>query len=174
MQEIWKPVPFEPFSSRYIISNLGRVKPIKKSKFSNSKEEFLKPGVGARGYGYVVLYCDGAKKQCAVHRMVAMAFIGDPPEGKEFVCHLDDVKTNNVVTNLMWGDHFDNMGHKVAHGRSMRGSKHPRAVLTEDKVRLIRRLSSEGATGVTIAKELGIATPLVSQVLLRKTWGHVE
>ena len=78
MIEIWKPVPFEQFSSKYIVSSIGRVKPINKSKYSSAKGEFLKNGVGARGYACVTLYNGGKSKQCFVHRMVALVFIGGP------------------------------------------------------------------------------------------------
>ena len=171
MIEQWKPVPVTPYGDKYVISNLGRVKPITKSKFSSAKGEFLKPGVGARGYGFVTFYHNGQSKQCAVHRLVALAFIGDPPKGKNKVCHLDDNKLNNVADNLVWGDNYDNMRHMIEHRRSLVGSKNPRALLDEVKVLTIRRLyEAGGVSQASLAKEFGVHQTIISRVVRRQSW----
>lgn len=175
MIELWKPVPFEPFGSKYVISNLGRVKPIKKSVFSRAREDCLKYGIGARGYAFVSLYCDGLVKQCSVHRMVAIAFIGSPPDGKNIVCHLDDNKTNNAVDNLVWGSAADNMKQMRDHRRSLFGSKNPRALLNDVKVREIRNLYSQG--GVTykcLALDYGVSPSTIERIVSRKNWSYLD
>lgn len=174
MKEIWKPVPFKPFDKKYQISNLGKVKPIKKSKYANNKREFLKPGIGARGYAFVTFYHEGQLKQCSVHRMVAYVFLGDPPEGKSIVCHLDDNKLNNVADNLIWGDPSDNMRHMVEHRRSLVGSKNPRALLNDVNVLTIRKLYGEGSyTQTELAETFGVDQTIISRVVLRKSWKHI-
>lgn len=174
MLEIWKPVPYEPFSEKYLISNLGNVKPIKKSKYSPAKGEFLKPGFKQKGYKHVTFYHDGQKKQADVHRMVALAFIGQPPEGKNLVCHLDDNKLNNIADNLIWGDNADNMRHMVEHRRSLVGSKNPRALLNDVKVRTIRRLYAEGGVSQTsLALQFGVNQTIISKVIRRQSWKNV-
>ena len=175
MIETWKPVTFAPYGEKYVVSNLGRVKPIVKSKYSSAKGELLKPGIGARGYGFVTLYSGGQSRQLAVHRLVALAFIGDPPEGRNIVCHLDDDKLNNVADNLIWGDNYDNMRHMIDHRRSLVGSKNPRALLDDVKVRTIRRLYAEGGvTQTSLALQFGIDQTIVSRVVLRQSWQHVQ
>ena len=175
MKEIWKPVPYKPFDKKYLVSNIGRVKPIIISKYSGNKSEFLKPGVGASGYGHVALYHDGMKKQAFVHRMVAYAFIGIPPEGKNLVCHKDDNKLNNVADNLVWGNNTDNMRHMIEHRRSLVGSKNPRALLDDVKVQTIRRLWEEGSYSQTeLAATFGVDQTIISRVVLRKSWKHVK
>ena len=44
-----------------------------------------------------------------VHRLVADAFLGPAPVGKKYVLHEDDDPSNNTLSNLRWGDQFDNM-----------------------------------------------------------------
>jgi len=173
-REVWKPVFFKPFNRKYLVSNLGRVKAIKKSKYSNNKRMCLKPGVGARGYAFVTLYHNKQSKQLAVHRMVAYAFIGNPPKGKNIVCHLDDNKLNNVADNLVWGDNYDNMRHMVEHRRSLVGSKNPTAKLDDIKVQTIRRLYSEGSyTQTELAEVFEVDQTIVSRVVLRQSWKHI-
>lgn len=50
-----------------------------------------------------------------VHRLVAEAFIGPPPEGTE-CCHNDGDATNNHVSNLRWDTHSANVQDMVMHG----------------------------------------------------------
>lgn len=54
-----------------------------------------------------------------------------------------------------------------------RGEGHLFAKLSEDNVRDIRRLLSNGIEGVAIAREYNITKSLVSQIKLKKIWNHV-
>jgi hypothetical protein len=42
------------------------------------------------------------KMECYVHRLVALAFFGEPPSKNHQVDHLDSNRTNNFVTNLQY------------------------------------------------------------------------
>lgn len=75
------------------------------------------------GYLYVKPVMNGKQSKLYAHRAVALAWIGDPPEGKNFVCHRDGNPANNEVSNLYWGDQFDNMADMVTHGNSRLGGK---------------------------------------------------
>ena len=91
MKEIWKPV--EGYEGLYQISNLGRVKSLKrrtKSGFYN-RIMMLKPSEHTDGYLQVVLYKNGQRKTYKVHRLVANAFL-PRSENKTEVNHLDGVK----------------------------------------------------------------------------------
>lgn len=56
-------------------------------------------------YAFVILPEFGA---ISVHRLVAYAFHGAPPEGKPYACHKDGDRRNNAAENLYWGDADDN------------------------------------------------------------------
>lgn len=93
-KEIWKPIKgYE----NYEVSTLGRVKSIGNDKMR--KEKILKPADDGRGYLFVVLYKNGNKKPCKIHRLVAETFI---PNTDNLPCinHKDENKSNNSVCNL--------------------------------------------------------------------------
>jgi len=100
MKETWKPII--GYEGLYQVSDLGKVRSLK-----FGKERILKPGMSA-GYLAVGL-CNNGQKTRKVHQLVAEAFIGPRPDGYE-TCHKDDVKTNNVLTNLYYGTKSENLG----------------------------------------------------------------
>jgi len=65
------------------------------------KTKILKPGATGTSYLLVTLCKDGKKKPFWIHRLVAKAFIPNPQNLPE-VNHIDEDKTNNVVSNLEW------------------------------------------------------------------------
>ena len=87
---MWKPIEDFP---NYEVSDKGEVRNIK-------KQRLLKPT--GSPYQQVLLYRDGKRKHCLVHRLVLSAFVGDPPPGHECL-HKDHDPTNNHLSNLMWG-----------------------------------------------------------------------
>lgn len=93
-KEEWKPV--NGYEGLYAVSNLGRVKSL-----WYDREKILKPQNNGKGYLFVNLYKDGKVKHFLVHRLVATVFIPNP-EGLPEINHLDEDKTNNVVSNIEW------------------------------------------------------------------------
>lgn len=102
--EIWKDV--EGFEGRYQVSNLGRVKSIKRIKpvkenLKGIKEIIMIPYSGAARYLGVTLRKDGKGKTHTIHRLVAEAFLPNPL-GFPCVNHKDGDCLNNRVDNLEW------------------------------------------------------------------------
>lgn len=108
MEEIWKDIP--EFEGLYQISNLGNVR----SLYSGSYHIISQFSIPS-GYMYVSLHKAGKKINRSVHRLVAKAFIDNPCNLKD-VNHIDGNKQNNVVSNLEWCSHKDNMKHAVYTG----------------------------------------------------------
>lgn len=104
INEQWKPV--EGYEGLYEISNLGRVKSLNYNH--TGKERILKPIKNIWGYLQVNLCRNGKVKRFFVHRLVASAFLPNP-EGFEQVNHIDENKTNNVVSNIEWCSRWYNM-----------------------------------------------------------------
>ena len=90
--EIWKPTHIR---NDYEVSNLGRVRRLKRSPERYGKYSYLTPSV--RRYTSVRI-----GKAVNVHRLVAMAFLPNP-NNFPIVMHKDNDTSNNCVDNLMWG-----------------------------------------------------------------------
>ena len=89
----------------YQVSDHGRVKRVLQSK--GTRPGLLKPSPsGQAGYPSVALWRNNKGKRVTVHRLVALAFLGDGV-GLE-VCHRDDDNNNNHVSNLRWDTHSEN------------------------------------------------------------------
>lgn len=97
--EIWKDI--NGYDGDYQVSNMGRVKTLKKQIGRIEPEKIMTPTTTYQGYSRVVLRKDGKSKIFAVHRLVADAFIPNI-NGKPIVDHIDGDRTNNQVENLRW------------------------------------------------------------------------
>lgn len=77
---------------------------------------------------------------------------------------LSEARRNRVTS--------DETRKKMSHTRTF--GHNPNRKLTPDDIRSIRKKSSDGVTGRTIAIEFGITPANVSSILRGKTWTHVK
>jgi len=110
-EEIWKPVTADPYTDLYSVSNLGRVKRTKRCRRNGKVGRVLIPFVDKKGYHWVVLRHNYQARRFSVHKLVALAFIGEVPDGKE-IDHIDRSKDNNNHSNLRYISHHENILHK--------------------------------------------------------------
>lgn len=183
--EIWKPVPVEPFQDAYEVSSHGRVRSVdrtiirKNGKPLRIKGQLMKHDF-TRGYPYVPLSAKGTTRRVTVHSLVARAFLPAPPgpfssaRGGYQVNHIDGVKTNNHVSNLECVTGVDNMAHSNKLGlHDIRGVRHPKAKITDEDVRQIRMIYSKGARQVDLAHQFGLDQTTISKIVRRQIWQHV-
>jgi len=177
-KEEWRPI--EGYEGLYEVSNLGQVRSL--DRFMNGpngeqrplKGKLKKPTKNFKGYYIVNLYREGKPATHSVHRLVAIAFLGQPPEG-HFVCHGPKGQQCNEVTNLSWGTPQKNQKDRFRDGTDSRGEKCNLAKLNETQVREIRRLlESTSMTQKEIAEMFGVSRGNIHNINARKTWGHLE
>ena len=93
--EVWKPV--KGYEERYQVSNLGNVKSLNYHR--ENRESLLTQCKDSYGYLVVLLYKNGKRKTCAVHRLVAEAFLRNECDLPS-INHKDENKENNHADNL--------------------------------------------------------------------------
>ncbi|MBQ2175564.1 MAG: HNH endonuclease [Alphaproteobacteria bacterium] len=102
--EYWKAMP--NYEGIYMISSWGRVKALpSKVHIHNAGDYYTKEKilVLCKNSGGYYIFRSRDHKSISVHRMVALAFLGGPPNpDKNVINHKDENKTNNRVDNLEW------------------------------------------------------------------------
>lgn len=78
----------------------------------------------------------------------------------------------SVLNRKTWR-HLDLPAVKLP-GKGVKGAKHYLAKLTEDDVREIRRLRSQGESTASVARKFNVCSANVTNIIKRKSWAHVE
>ena len=155
MIEEWRDI--KGYEGLYQVSNLGRVK-----SFKGVSERILKIGVDRYGYISINLFKNNKRKLCKVHRLVAEAFIPNQ-DNKPQVNHIDEVKTNNMVSNLEWVTAKENSNH---------GTRTEKMIKTQGiKIRAIDIANGEWndyCSQRECARELGLAGSSINKCLKGK------
>ena len=114
----------------------------------------------------------GTPKTYSRHKLVASAFIGPCPPGKE-VNHKDGVTSNCYATNLEYVTHKQNMEHASRTGLIAFGERHGKARLTEKQARAIRNATSYGGAKI-LADKFGVTYGTAHQIWHQKIWKHLK
>lgn len=162
--EIWKPVAdWEGF---YEVSNLGRIRSVVTGTIRKTQSKS-----GAR-YQLVGLIHSGRKKTYSVHRLIAEAFLGPMPAGKQ-CAHLNGDPSDNRAANLAYVTAKENASHKRFHGTHKAGESHHAAVLTETDVLELRATVHDLLDAKVAAERHGIAPSSICAAVNGKTWAHL-
>ena len=87
--------------------------------------------------------------------------------------HLDGVKANNNLGNLVWGSAQENAEDRALHGTTARGKRQGLARLTEEDIPEVRRRAAGGESQRSLARAFGVSQPAISYAVRRETWAHV-
>jgi hypothetical protein len=128
-QEQWKPI--ERFNGEYEVSNLGRVRSMK--KYRGMTARIMPQNIQRKGY-YAVTFHMNNKAYCRkVHRLVIEAFTPNP-DNLPCINHIDGNKLNNHIDNLEWCTYQHNMQHAVRTGLT-----HPHRWTDEERKQISER-----------------------------------
>lgn len=131
--------------------------------------------VDAHGYERVYVTNSTSRAMRYVHRLVAMAFLGQQPSAEAFeVAHKDGNQANNHWTNLRWSTHAENMHDMVRHGRSRQWPRNNQATLNPTEVARIRELYALGGTQKEIGLRYGLSQPHIGRIVRGDRWGYVK
>jgi hypothetical protein len=175
MEEIWKPI--KNYEGYYAVSNLGRIKSLKRiiqpiSKLGKVhkpyaiKEKILKPGKNSEGYLTVALCKNGSQKTVKVHVAVALAFLGEKPESC-VICHGKEGKLNNSVFNLRYDTLEANEKDKIR-------DKTSQHIFSPEKILEIRELHAQSKLPYArIASMYNVDSNCIRKIILRISYKHV-
>jgi hypothetical protein len=165
MREKWKDI--EGYSSKYQISNNGRVK-----SFKRKDSLILGNTINNCGYKMVMLYINGKPKNCSIHRLVAYAFIKNKLN-KRYVNHKDGNKLNNKSKNLEYVTMQENINHAYKKGlfNKSKGEQHYKTNLVLKDIKSIRKLGKKGKMRQEdIGKIFGISKAQTNKIINNKSW----
>ncbi len=157
----------------------GTIRSCAKSPFWPILNTQTKPN----GYDTVTLYKDGVKKTWMVHLLILKTFKGECPH-KMQGCHGPLGKSNNTLDNLYYGTLFtNNYEDKHRDGTMLTGENHPNfntthiapnASLSDDEVRLIRKLYKEGYSIMDLERKFRISHKSINGIISRRLYKHVN
>lgn len=129
-----------------------------------------KGSLTTNGYGHVKVQ----GRWIGTHKLAYQLTYGAIPDDL-CVCHHCDNRECVNPTHLFLGTHLDNMLDMQRKGRSVRGSKHVNARLTEEQVRQIRSLYVPRKTTLRQLGEMfEVDAKTIHRVVRREQWAHVD
>lgn len=130
---IWKATKID---AHYEVSNDGQIR----KRINIAHPERNKPYVYLRqqtdkdGYKKVTIN----KKHHFIHRLVYEVFVG-PLNANLVVCHRNNDKTDNSPQNLLQATQKENISHKKLHGTWQSADQHPKAAISNEIARAIKK-----------------------------------
>jgi hypothetical protein len=170
MKEIWKDIP--GYEDAYQVSNLGRVRSLdrtvyRKHRWGSHLVAWQYKGkllaAKPKGCGHLNINL-GAGKTFLVHRLVLLAFVGEPPEGCE-ARHLNGIPDDNRLENLAWGSRVENRRDISEHARLYK-RRQGSTWLSEDMIRAIKRdlAQPDRPYMAALAKKYGVHVNTISNI----------
>lgn len=149
--EYWK----QSFLTEYEVSSFGRIRNVrtKRIRTIQSRARYLRLSYWdkpAKRWGYAY-----------VHDLVAVAFLGDKPDGVT-VDHVDGDSHNNGWRNIQYL-YLDLNASKQAGGK-----------LSPGMVQTIKRGLAEGQLGVHLARVYGVSPSMISKIRLGQRWKRIS
>lgn len=139
--EVWRDV--DGYTKRgYQVSNLGRIR-----RSQENHIRLLAPtirnvakGKSQRYLRSEIINDDDVAKTVFIHKLVALAFHGEPQLPDLQVAHLNGNSVDNRAENLTWATAQENSDHQILHGTRLYGDDNPGVKLCKHAINLIHHL----------------------------------
>lgn len=161
--EIWKDIP--GFETLYQASNFGEIRSLNYHRSGFAK--VLKPSIDHGGYLQVILWKNGTKKLCRVHRAVWSAFNGPIPDNME-INHINEDKTDCRLENLNLMTRTENMNWGTQKERSAKSRLNGKCSTPIMQYDLQGNFIREWPSQQEIARVLGYSRGNISQACYGK------
>jgi HNH endonuclease len=169
----WGVIEYRPILGfpDYLINNRGEITSTKSGRPKPRKSSYNRDG-----YKVVrISNPDGQWKQFLVSRLVLETFVGPCPEGHQ-TRHLNSIRDDNRVENLVWGTYHENYLDKVERGTQTIpphkiGENNGSSVLTQNEVLDILK-STDGC--VALSKKYNVGPSAISAIKTGVSWKHLN
>lgn len=170
MIEEWKDIADWP---DYAISNYGRV--MRTTTYGRGIAGTIRKPVLVAGYLAVALTNrDGRRKMLHIHRLVALAFLGEPPAPSMEVNHIDADRLNPRLDNLEWMTKGQNRKHGYDVGfAEAKGERNGYSKLTSEQATAIRAEGMDRAAWPCLAARFNVSKATIRDVATGRTWKHL-
>lgn len=157
----------------YMVSEFGEVLHIKSGRFRKKQKS-------TNGYYHLNFNIPGKNKIITkkLHRLVALCFIGQPPEGKNLINHKDGNKLNNHYSNLEWVNELENSSHAAKLGLygppvKLFGEDSGVSKLTEVDVLNIRDIAKTNKVKDILKLYPNISETQIRRIIKKESWSHI-
>lgn len=159
--EVWVPI-----FRHYEISNMGRVRSLKRNVHIIMKQYLINSGY------YIVHFRVGNRRIArTVHRLVADIFLKNIDPKKTTVNH-EFGKSDNRASSLSWMTQVENSLHALSNGLLPRGTQSYLAKLDETQVKTIKSIGSS-LTQLQLARYFKVSRSNIGSILSGKVWKHL-
>jgi hypothetical protein len=170
MKEIWRDIP--GYEGQYQVSNMGRVRSLdrvvmRKHRWGGHlvawkyKGKILSGKPKGSGHLNVGL---GANNTKLVHRLVLLAFVGEPKNGQECL-HTNGNPQDNRLSNLRWGTRVENKNDERKHAQLF-GRRQGSSQLSTETIRDIKQelTNPNRPSQKVLAKKYGVHVNTISNI----------
>lgn len=161
--EKWVPIP--SFEGLYEVSDLGRIKSLKRK--GKKKEIFHLITYDNYGYAKTNLSKEGVLSFVRIHRLVGLLFVENPyPDEYKYLRHLNDNKGDARAVNLKWGTQKQNVADYHGNGLNV----YSRSKLTKKQ---ILEIYNSSELPKELASRYNVTSRTIYQIKIGETWKHV-
>ncbi len=170
------PIPEFP---GYEASDCGKIRSVDRFivyRYLNGKTRTSKvpgkvkiPHVGNSGYLLLSLSVKNVPFRSTVHKLVASAFLGPRPYGKQ-VCHCNGIKTDNRSKNLRYATASENSSDRIKHKTIYRSASF--AKINLDIAKQIRKDLSAGDSPCYLSEKYGITERTIRRIRNKSIWKY--